>query len=331
MTYPNFKVTVRCFTFNQAEYVTETLDGFCMQKTNFPFVCTIVDDASTDGEQDVIKNYLERHFLMSNTSVAFVKETDYATAFYAQHKDNCNCYFAVLLLKQNHYSQRKLKIPYLKEWREGVEYEALCEGDDYWIDQYKLQKQVDVFEAHPDCVLTFHAINEIYMKNHSLDHVRSVVENREYPGVEWFMKRPAQYASFMLRLKVYDDDFYNSKIVGKFPAGDIPLLLTCARYGKIIGISDVMSVYRHNDGGWTSQKRTKEDVWRIAQSHLKFEIFGPEYKEAAQFFYQRECIGYFLNSLKHGYIYPEFFWESLKISLKGTLKSMGLVIRKKYV
>ena len=50
MEYPKFKVCVRCFTFNQAKYIEETMNGFVMQQTDFPFVCCIVDDASTDGE-----------------------------------------------------------------------------------------------------------------------------------------------------------------------------------------------------------------------------------------------------------------------------------------
>ena len=53
------EVVVRCITFNHAPYIQEALNGFTMQKTTFPFVCTIIDDASTDGEQDVIKKYLE--------------------------------------------------------------------------------------------------------------------------------------------------------------------------------------------------------------------------------------------------------------------------------
>lgn len=331
MSNSKFKVSVRCFTYNQAEYITDTMNGFCMQKTNFPYICMIVDDASTDGEQEVIKDYVNKNFLVSDTAVAYTKETDYAQIIYAQHKDNSKCFFVVLFLRKNHYSQHKPKMPYLKEWRDGMEYEAMCEGDDYWIDPYKLQKQIDIMEANPDCMLTFHAIREIYMQNHSLDHIRAKVENREYSGVEWFLARPAQFASFMHRLKIYDDDFYNLKVKGKFPAGDIPLLLACARIGKIIGISDVMSVYRHNNGGWTAQERTKEDVWKIANSHLKFEIFGNEYKNAAQFFFQRECIGYFLNRLKSGICYWEFLRASLRISLKGTIKCVWLVMNKRYV
>ena len=134
MEYPKFKVTVSCMTYNQSKYITDAMNGFTMQQTDFPFVCTIVDDASTDGEQEVIRKYVEENFDFSEGSAAYSKETDYAFITYAQHKTNKNCYFAVLYLKENHYSQNKDKSPYLKEWRDGVEYMAICEEDDYWID-----------------------------------------------------------------------------------------------------------------------------------------------------------------------------------------------------
>ena len=331
MEYPKFKVCCRCFTFNQAKYITDAMNGFTMQQTSFPFVCTIVDDASTDGEQEVIRKYVEDNFDLSEDSVAFHEETDYAHITYAQHKTNKNCYFAVLYLKENHYSQRKPKMGYLSEWQNMCEYEAICEGDDYWISAEKLQKQVRVMDDNPKCMLSFHAVNEIYEKNHSLDHVRSVVENREYTGIEWFLKRPAQTASFIIRRSVYSQVFYKEQVVGKFPAGDVPLLLTCAKFGIIIGLSDVMSVYRHNDGGWTSQLRTKEEVWNLAKSHLQFALFGEEYKRGAQFLYQRECIGYFFTCLKHRRMAFEFLVASLKVSLKGTIRCIRLVLQKRYV
>ena len=60
---PNkYMVCTRCFTYNHAPYIVDALNGFTMQQTTFPFVCTIIDDASTDGEQEVIKSYLKEHF-----------------------------------------------------------------------------------------------------------------------------------------------------------------------------------------------------------------------------------------------------------------------------
>ena len=157
MEYPKFKVCVRCFTFNQAKYIEDALNGFAMQKTDFPFVCCIVDDASTDGEQEVIKKYMNMHFDYSPNSVSFEKETDYAYIHYAQHKENKNCHFAVLFLKENLYSKNEgnKKFDYISEWRKKCEYEAFCEGDDYWINPDKLHKQVKYMDENPDCGLTY--------------------------------------------------------------------------------------------------------------------------------------------------------------------------------
>ena len=78
-THPKFIVCVRCITFNHANYIEDAMNGFTMQETNFPYVCTILDDASTDGEQEVIKKYLQEHFDLEDKSVVRNEET-YITA-----------------------------------------------------------------------------------------------------------------------------------------------------------------------------------------------------------------------------------------------------------
>ena len=90
----------------------------------FPFLCCIVDEASTDDEQEVIGGYSEEHFDFSEESVAYKKETDYMHIIYAQHKTSRNCYFCCTLLEENHYAQKKDKFSYLKQWRNLCEYEA---------------------------------------------------------------------------------------------------------------------------------------------------------------------------------------------------------------
>lgn len=149
----NFKVLVKCYTYNQSSYIVETFNGFCIQETSFPYVCAIVDDASTDSEQEVIESYLQDHFDVYEQSTVRHEETDDYIMFFARHNTNKNCYFAVLYLKYNHHSIKKPKLPYLKEWSDQVDYIALCEGDDFWTDPYKLQKQVDYLETHPECGL----------------------------------------------------------------------------------------------------------------------------------------------------------------------------------
>ena len=172
-----FLVCVFCQTYNQKNFITDAMDGFVMQETEFPFVCTVIDDASTDGEQEVIRNYLKEQFDLQDSSVAYEKETHYGHVSFARHKTNKNCYFAVLFLKENHYSQHKTKVPYIQEWM-NTKYVALCEGDDYWTDPLKLQRQVGFLETHPDHSLCCHRYI-IYNQNEGTwddDYVKRLFE-----------------------------------------------------------------------------------------------------------------------------------------------------------
>ena len=138
-----------CATYNHESYISDALKGFVIQETTFPVVYTIVDDASTDRTAEVIREFVKENFALQDASVAYEKDTDYGHVTFAQHKTNKSCYFAVIYLKENHYSQKKSKAPYLTEWMD-TKYIALCEGDDYWTDPMKLQKQVLFLENHND-------------------------------------------------------------------------------------------------------------------------------------------------------------------------------------
>lgn len=244
MEYPKFKVCCNCFTFNQAKYITEAMNGFTMQQTSFPFVCTIVDDASTDGEQDVIRKYLEDNFDFSEGSVAYHKETDYAHITYAQHKTNKNCYFAVLYLKENHYSQRKPKMGYLSEWRDMCEYEALCEGDDYWIVPGKLEKQVNILELKQDIVLVVTDVNRYFQTNKKVEY--SVFSNKIRPLSNNF-RQLLMYATWlapctwMYRKKYRDNNFCLPKDCFK---GDIAVALQLLSNANMFFVSDTTACYR---------------------------------------------------------------------------------------
>ena len=151
-----YLVRVDCMTYNQASYVEDAMNGFCMQQTNFPFLCIIVDDASTDGEPNVIKKYLDDNFDRQDIGLSTPDETDEYVRIYARNKCNKNCYFCVLLLKYNHFSIRKAKYTSIAEMLKPNKYAAKCEGDDYWTDPLKLQKQVDFLEEHGEYALSFH-------------------------------------------------------------------------------------------------------------------------------------------------------------------------------
>ena len=265
MNYPKFKVCVRCFTFNQSKYITDALNGFTMQQTDFPFVCCIVDDASTDGEQEVIRKYVEENFDFSEGSVFFHKETDYAHITYAQHKTNKNCYFAVLYLKENHYSQKKPKMQYLSEWRDGTEYEALCEGDDYWIHPKKLQMQVDFLDENKEYSMCFHRaevkVEEgVNTKKDGRVNLYKNLEEREYTAAEILRQWTIPTASVVHRkgIKGIQDK--------RFIFGDTPFFLSCAEVGKIYCVDKhPMSVYRLLSNSAVSIKRN----WKEYVDHFK--------------------------------------------------------------
>lgn len=252
-TENRFLVCVKCATYNHVHYITDALDGFCMQRTLFPFVCTIIDDASTDGEPEVIKKYLIDNFDLQDASVAYEKDTDYGHVSFGQHKTNKNCYFAILYLKENHYGKRKSKAPYLTEWLD-TKYIALCEGDDYWTDSLKLQKQVAFLEEHPDYSMCFH---RAIVKNES-DTRQSItcdiVEEKEYFTNDIFPGWVISTASVVYRKSMIEN--YPVLKHGDWARyGDIVLFLKCTHTGRVWGMSEPMSVYRMtNNGAVVSQR-----------------------------------------------------------------------------
>lgn len=118
-------VSIRVVTYNHARYLARCLEGILMQKTSFPFEVVVGEDCSTDGTREIAIDYARRHpetirLLLSETNLGGVQNT-------LRVRAACR----------------------------GA-YHAFCEGDDYWIDPLKLQKQVDCLEAHPEYTLCFH-------------------------------------------------------------------------------------------------------------------------------------------------------------------------------
>lgn len=122
-------VSICCLTYNHAPFIQKCLDGFLMQKTTFPIEILIHDDASTDGTDEIIKEYTRRY---PNVIFPLFEEENKYSHGYAGKMD--------------------IEFNYL---RAQGNYIAYCEGDDYWTDPYKLQKQVDFMESKPDCSVCF--------------------------------------------------------------------------------------------------------------------------------------------------------------------------------
>ncbi len=249
-----WKVFVRCFTYNQAKYITDAMDGFTKQNTTFPYVCGIVDDSSTDGENKVIREYVESYF----TKFRDDKETSEAFFTYWQHKVNKNCQFIYILLKYNHYSINKSKDPYLKFLRENSEYEALCEGDDFWIDPLKLQKQVDYMDTHKDIGLCFTDFNVYHQETGEIE--KSVLEKQptrypyKYTIESWILsKKYIGPMTWMYRCNILDQIPNLNGVDRTFVW--VAFFLTNSKIGCML--HETTSVYRVSCSGVSHPKNIK--------------------------------------------------------------------------
>lgn len=270
-----FPICVKCATYNHCGYIEETMNGFCMQQTNFPFVCVIVDDASTDGEPELIRNYVQKNFDLEDVSILRKENNDNYELIFVRHKTNLNCFFAVYLLKYNHYSIRKTKMPYLSEWIDNASYIAICEGDDLWTNHQKLQVQYDYMESHPKCTMTCHRA-KLYSE-----------KRKKYIGEQYCRNSDGELnpIDIINRTGLYIPTcslMYRPEIKNKYPSychnckvGDYPLQITAAMKGTVYYFDKAMSVYRiENSNSWVGRQRFKSvDPARIHIVKSQMEMF----------------------------------------------------------
>lgn len=256
-----YMVCTVCATYNHAPYIVDALNGFTMQETTFPVYYLITDDASTDGEPDVIKQYLADYFQTPYRT----EETDDYHLISAVHKTNPNCNFIVFLLKYNHYSIKKSKLPYQAEWRDNAKYIAICEGDDYWTDPYKLQRQIEYLESHPECSMSFHAVNivkdgaVVRTSEHSIKEV-DFSANRIISMGGSYVPTP----SIVVRRHLFCEypEFRNMADVG-----DYPLQVYAAIKGAVHYFPEIMGCYRIHGGSWTASVSPEKNI-----GHLQIRI-----------------------------------------------------------
>ena len=252
INYPSptqeYKVLVRCFTFNQSKYIEDALNGFAMQQTNFPFVCLVMDDASTDGEQDVINAWMERECNMNKAETIDILTS---VVVIVPHKINTLCTFAFYLLKQNLYGAGNKKMSHVYPWREKCKYEALCEGDDYWINPLKLQKQVDFLDANPEYSFTAHrcmVFDEILNKWSEYNDFSEYEKNPNGIVIDFnYNKYITHTATLLFRIEALSEylNFVNNGGSGF----DFILIYFLKKAGKGFSFNIKMSVYRLNMGG----------------------------------------------------------------------------------
>lgn len=233
----NIIVSVVCTTYNQEKFIRNALDGFISQKTTFPIEIIIHDDASTDSTAEIVREY----------------EAKYSTLF--------NCIYR----KDNWYSQGKNIWSYLFAEVAKGKYIAICEGDDYWIDPYKLQKQVDFLESNKDCGLV-HTATKYYIQSTGLFSNESNVEEKREIGFESLIRLNTLFTPTILLKRSLTIDAINDKIFDQgFLMSDYPLWLYIAKKTKIGYIDDITSVYRVQEESASHSKNSiKQFVFRLS-------------------------------------------------------------------
>ena len=232
MSNKDIMVSIICNTYNHECYIRDALDGFISQKTNFNFEVLVHDDASTDNTANIIKEYESKY-------------PDIIKPIYQT---------------ENQYSK---KIPgligSLQYSRAKGKYIALCEGDDYWISAYKLQRQFDFMESHPEYSLCFHKGYYVVAKTRKPWLIYPKIKNDTDISVEQIILdigEPMLTNSMFFRKECRDNypDIFRDN-----PVGDYPLAVYLSLCGKVYCLEEPMSAYRVMAQGSWSQNNMKKN------------------------------------------------------------------------
>lgn len=208
-------VTICCITYNHAAYIRECLNGFLMQETNFKFEVVIHDDASTDETQSIIKEYCEKY--PNVFSPIFQHVNQYSRGIKSIIQTFC--------------------VPKFRG-----KYIAMCEGDDYWIDPYKLQKQVDFLESHPDYGMCYTKVKRYNQQNKKYIDV--------WGGANETMDKLLIENTIPTLTAVFHKAIYDKYLTEIHPSkrgwlmGDYPIWLYFAQNSKIKFTNETTGVYR---------------------------------------------------------------------------------------
>ncbi len=220
----DIKVTVWCLAYNHEKYIRSALEGFVNQKTNFKYEIIIHDDASNDNTTKIIREY-------ENKYPNLIKP---------------------IYQSKNQYSQGVSMIRNFLLPNCHGKYIAFCEGDDYWIDNTKLQKQYDIMESQSDVILCTHKVQYVNeddsltkqsapKKNDGLNTSKKISTNTFSKILFTKNTYPFHTSSFFVRKTLLDSSLFNELIdLGKLNS-DMVILLSCLNFKNIFYIDRVMS------------------------------------------------------------------------------------------
>ena len=224
-------VAIKCAVYNHEPYLRDCLEGFVMQQTNFPFVAIVHDDASTDGSAAIIREYEEKY----PDIIKPIYETE------------------------NQYSKQDGSLGRIMNAAieaTGAKYIAMCEGDDYWIDPLKLQKQVDFMEANPEAGLCYTDYNRLEDETNQL--VESLFEKQKAyrsTSYEEFLLKPGYLApmTWLYRRNLQD----MLSLANIHSDGTYAYMLEFLHNSKVAYIPEVTATYRSHVGSASSPIRSQ--------------------------------------------------------------------------
>ena len=283
MDNQDIKVTVRCITYNQKDYIRQCLDGFVMQRTNFRFEAIVHDDASTDGTDEIVREYAEKY-------PDIIKP---------------------ILETENQYSKHDGSLGRIMNANTRGKYVAICEGDDYWTDPLKLQKQADFLDANPQCSLTYHACKNVFSTPCKVNILYGECVKESYSDIDILSIYPFQTATVMYRKDILDSDLYKKAQAIGCTAGDQILFLTASRLGTIEGVNEKMSVYRRHEGGISQHMYDADKLWKNFKDWQKVALlFGGNIRKKIN----KDKLGVYMYSAFTSRKYILFF-KMLRLSM----------------
>lgn len=228
-------VSIHCITYNHEKYIGDAIDSFLGQQTDFKYEILIHDDASTDRTADIIREYEKKY-------------PDLIKPIYQI---------------ENQYSKGGASVEIINFERAKGKYIAVCEGDDYWTDSKKLQKQVDYLEKNPECSLVFHAADVVNVNKETTGTIARIAEKSRIVNMdEIALKAEPNFIPTASRVfrKVFIDKLPSWYINASI--GDFPTALLVGNYGYFYYIDEMMSAYRTGvSGSWTSRMfNGKDDI-----------------------------------------------------------------------
>lgn len=232
----DIKVSILCLVYNHEKYLRKCLDGFVMQQCDFEYEVLIHDDASTDNSAEIIKEYEQKY---------------------------PNIIKPIYQTENQHSKGIKITKTYQKPRIKG-EYIAWCEGDDFWIDPLKLQKQVKFLDNNPEYSACLHRSTVFDLSSKKSYFIPDIKNDREYTLEEIVKGGGSLFStnSIVLRSKLYLD--MPECFVAK-GFGDYQLYLYSAICGKVLCLADNMSQYNYGTtGSWT------ERVWNNPKNRIAF-------------------------------------------------------------